>query len=217
MIDDAPFGDRYCSHEPDFASLVTDSNGNQVKLPVPGKFYQHGYSGTGLAAGHGLHGRFQRMLSAHAITAAFANTYVAPNGSTQPVKLCFAEIQIQTAFNSTGAVNTGVAEAVTGRAGSAFCSCGERGVLADGTHWTFDYDSYGEMTLIGLPTGGSISYTWTTINFINCDRLNFTKVSRAVATRTLNDGQGHSYHLALQLGHSLRQQLDQRGDRSARQ
>jgi YD repeat-containing protein len=38
-------------------------------------------------------------------------------------------------------------------------------ILADGTKWTFDYDNYGELAYIGLPTGGSISYTWTTSIF----------------------------------------------------
>jgi YD repeat-containing protein len=65
-------------------------------------------------------------------------------------------------------------------------------ILADGTKWTFDYDNYGEVTYIGLPTGGSITYTWTTINFSGCDFSNPATVSRAVATRTLNDGQGHT-------------------------
>src|SRR5437016_4302583 len=65
-------------------------------------------------------------------------------------------------------------------------------ILADGSKWTFDYDNYGMITRIGLPTGGSISYTWTTINFLSCNPTDHTAVSRAVASRTLNDNNGHS-------------------------
>ena len=46
---------------------------------------------------------------------------------------------------------------------------------------------------MGLPTGGSITYGWTTIDFPNCNPNSVSSASRAVATRTLNDGQGHSY------------------------
>jgi hypothetical protein len=44
-----------------------------------------------------------------------------------------------------------------------------------------------------MPTGGSIQYTWTTIDFHSCASDGLTAVSRAVLTRTLNDGQGHTY------------------------
>ena len=64
-------------------------------------------------------------------------------------------------------------------------------VLADGTKWTFDYDNYGQVTFVGLPTSGSITYTWTTIAFPTC-ALPDGGVSRAVASRTLNDNNGHS-------------------------
>ena len=65
-------------------------------------------------------------------------------------------------------------------------------ILADGTKWVFGYDSYGELASVGLPTGGSITYTWTTISQVNgCSGR--TKMSRAVKTRTLNDNLGHTY------------------------
>jgi hypothetical protein len=46
------------------------------------------------------------------------------------------------------------------------------------------------VTNIGLPTGGSIGYTWTTISIPNCGG-NDAKVSRAVASRTFYDGTHH--------------------------
>jgi YD repeat-containing protein len=52
--------------------------------------------------------------------------------------------------------------------------------LADGTYWTFDYDNYGELSSITMPTGGSIQYTWTTVDFHSCTSNGLTAVSRAV-------------------------------------
>ena len=63
-------------------------------------------------------------------------------------------------------------------------------IQADGSKWTFNYDGYGDLTSVGLPTGGSISYTWTTIGYPNCTGTDRTHVSRAVASRTLNDNRG---------------------------
>jgi RHS repeat-associated protein len=65
--------------------------------------------------------------------------------------------------------------------------------MPDHSKWTFNYDGYGEVTSIGLPLGGSISYTWTEVAFQKCDPSDLTAVSRAVATRTVTDNNGHSY------------------------
>src|SRR5258708_40055942 len=87
--------------------------------------------------------------------------YTATDGSTRQVKLCQAPINIQTAFG-----NPNIAEAQNyPTPHSINVSQVVTAVLADGTKWTFDYDSYGNLTYIGLPTGGSITYTWTTIAF----------------------------------------------------
>jgi RHS repeat-associated protein len=64
-------------------------------------------------------------------------------------------------------------------------------ILPNNTKWTLDYDSYGNVTKLGLPTGGSISYTWTTISIPSVGGAD-AKVSRAVASRTFYDGT-HSY------------------------
>ena len=86
----------------------------------------------------------------------------------------------------------GVAEAQS--AGSAYATTqlqqAVTAIQADGSKWTFNYDGYGDLTSVGLPTGGSISYTWTTIGYPNCTGTDRTHVSRAVASRTLNDNRG---------------------------
>ena len=119
--------------------------------------------------------------STHTIARATFQSYTAPDGSTQQAKLCFGNISISTAFNAPGIVeSSGINPQLVAV------------VLADGTKWTFDYDNYGQVTFIGLPTGGSISYIWTTIAFPSCAPAD-GGVSRAVSSRTLNDNNGDSY------------------------
>ena len=51
-------------------------------------------------------------------------------------------------------------------------------VLPNGTYWQFDYDTQGNLSKLTYPTGGTISYTWTTgsSGYIT------------LASRTVNDG-----------------------------
>jgi hypothetical protein len=159
-IDDAPFGDQYCSQNAK-ASQITDSNGNQMTLFAPGGIPRPDTLGRPLDIAGGPTTDYSGCVSARPIVSAVIASYVAPDGSTQQVKLCSAEIWIQTAFNVPG-----VAEAVTGTqntSGILHFFAVVSVALADGSHWTLDYDNYGEPVYIGLPTGGSISYTWTTV------------------------------------------------------
>jgi RHS repeat-associated protein len=192
VVDDAPFGDQFCSQGA-VATLITDSNGNQMALHGP----QNSNPGadtlnraipleTGAAVSD-----YSNCVSRFPIARAFALNYQAPDGTQRQLKECFAEIPIQTSFNQS--INgVPVIEAVTGDLSTTHFVPIVTLVLADGTRWIFDYDSYGELISVGLPTGGSITYTWTTIGLTNCSINNLTPVSRAVASRTLNDGQGHS-------------------------
>src|SRR5882724_9652634 len=192
VVDDAPFGDQFCSQGA-VATLITDSNGNQMALHGP----QNSNPGadtlnraipleTGAAVSD-----YSNCVSRFPIARAFALNYQAPDGTQRQLKECFAEIPIQTSFNQS--INgVPVIEAVTGDLSTTHFVPIVTLVLADGTRWVFDYDSYGELISMGLPTGGSITYTWATIGLTNCSIDNLTPVSRAVASRTLNDGQGHS-------------------------
>jgi len=112
------------------------------------------------------------------IARASTYNYSAPDGTTKQVKWCYATVQLQTSFNQSGV------QEVQNSNGQSPTSIQEVAtiILADGNKWTFAYDSYGDVTSIGLPTGGSIAYTWTTVSLDNCNR--FSKLSRAVATRT---------------------------------
>ncbi|MBZ5524412.1 MAG: hypothetical protein LAP21_19415 [Acidobacteriia bacterium] len=131
------------------------------------------------------------------ITGAWLMSYSAPDGTTRQMKLCYgAQPGLTTAFNQPGILES--PNNIMLPPGSLLGLDPVNAlpplstvVLADGTKWAFTYDGFGELTSVGLPTGGSITYTWTTIGQANgCSGM--TTVSRGVATRTLNDGLGHS-------------------------
>ena len=61
-------------------------------------------------------------------------------------------------------------------------------ILPDGNAYTFTYDPYLSLSRLGLPTGGSISYTWQNIPFKGCSYSN--PISRALQTRKVNPGNG---------------------------
>jgi YD repeat-containing protein len=118
------------------------------------------------------------------VTSAFVESYTGPGGVTNNIKFCYATIQLQTNFgistiqevqNSSGRAPTTQTQVVSI-------------VLADGNKWAFQYDSYGELTSVTLPTGGSISYVWGAVNLTCGGKY----VLRAVSSRTLNDNNGNS-------------------------
>jgi RHS repeat-associated protein len=194
MTDDSPMGDQYCSQN-GFATLLIDSNGNQMNLrglnstsvdtmgkPAPLLGSGPAYDPTN-SSGCSL---------SHTFVSSTIFYYNAPDGSQRSIKQCVSQINVHTAFNQTWAgapISEFDSMTLTYPGVTAVTAI----ILADGTKWTFDYDSYGELVSVGLPTGGSITYSWTTVNFVNCDSSNRSPVSRAVTARTLNDGQGHSY------------------------
>lgn len=65
-------------------------------------------------------------------------------------------------------------------------------VLPDGTSWQFQYnDSYGDITEIVLPTGGTISYTYA----FGQDSCSSGAWVRSIVSRTLFDGtSSHTWH-----------------------
>jgi RHS repeat-associated protein len=65
-------------------------------------------------------------------------------------------------------------------------------LLPNGTSWTFKYttDGNGDLSQITFPTGGTLSYTWTT-EYPVC-AANYYDNARAILTRTLNPNDGVS-------------------------
>src|SRR5579864_1016141 len=194
MTDDSPMGDQYCS-QTGYATLFIDSNGNQMNL--------RGHDSTTLDT----MGRPAPLFvsgpawdptdsSGCSLTHPFVSSavlyYTAPDGSLRSIKECVSQINVQTAFNQTWG-GYPIAEFNSSSLAYPGFTAITTIILGDGTKWSFDYDTYGELATVGLPTGGTITYAWTTIDFPNCNPNSASAVSRAVATRTLSDGQGHSY------------------------
>ncbi len=197
VIDDAPFGEGFCKQVA-YPMQVTDPNGNQMSFS---QSQLKGFAPPTLSAdtlNRNMPFSFTpanpgtadpaKCVSGRAIYSTDFVYYNAPDGTTQPVQRCFSNTPIQTAFGVTG-----VAEAPNGLTSAPLNQILQlvTVVLADGSKWTFDYDSYGDVIYVGLPAGGHISYVWTTISIPpSADGL--TTVSRAVKTRTLDDNKGHS-------------------------
>ena len=183
MQDDAPVGEQYCS-EFAFTSLATDRNGNQISTSDTGPIDTLGKPPI-LLGGTGISTDSTDCVSPYAISSAWLDSYQDPNGVSQTVKTCFSFVPIQTAFNVAG-----VAEDASS---SNWQFVGLMSVIyPNKTYWGFTYDNYGEITSIHLPTGGSISYAWMTVNYLGCGNGQAYPYSRAVQTRTLDDGRGHT-------------------------
>ena len=171
MQDDAPVGEQYCS-EFAFTSLATDRNGNQISTSDTGPIDTLGKPPI-LLGGTGISTDSTDCVSPYAISSAWLNSYQDPNGVSQTVKTCFSFVPIQTAFNVAG-----VAEDASS---SDWQFVGLMSViLPNKTYWGFTYDNYGEITSIHLPTGGSISYVWETVNYLGCSNGQAYPYSRAV-------------------------------------
>ncbi len=196
IIDDAPMGDEYCPQLVS-AHLFTDSNGNWMgQLDVASLNPAVDTLGRSFPFTTGtLTTDYGDCASAVPVSAAWIMNYNAPDGTSQHIKQCFTKPLLQTAFNLTLPDGTFVEEAqnVNFGAGQNIPTGGNAIstlILADGTKWVFTYDNYGDITSITLPTGGSISYTWTNLDQgPNC--AGDSRKSRAVATRSVDDNQGN--------------------------
>jgi YD repeat-containing protein len=123
-----------------------------------------------------------------------ARKWVVPahNSTTETYYLCYSNFTYQTAFDVDSVLNTtlyAVAEVSSSSQGYSPALLLSAVVLPNGTSYTFSYDQYLSLTSVTLPTGGTISYTWQNIPFFQSSGTS-TPISRAVATRTLNPGNG---------------------------
>jgi len=122
--------------------------------------------------------------------------YLGYKGSSQAITECYSTYTIQTNFAQKTSTGAPIVES------SSTKPLMVTAVMPDGEKYTFDYDSYGNLTYVGLPKGGSIRYVWETINqgVSTSSCTDQTKVNRAIQSRTLNDGMGHSYIWNYQYG-----------------
>ncbi len=117
---------------------------------------------------------------------------------TNNVKVCYTSLTLSTNFGLAGTT-----EYPGGLPNPPISVIASVVFLADHSTWSFQYDSYGNITYVGLPLGGNIQYQWQTHSFPNCPHANPNapaNVSRAVSQRTLTDNNGNIYTWNYQYG-----------------
>jgi RHS repeat-associated protein len=137
-----------------------------------------------------------------ALTGAQVYGFLAPNGGTRLVKTCLVSVHLNTSFQATNFGSDNIQHSIVERT-STETNVIQSIIVYNGTswstspQWTFEYGSpdpaavnYGDLTKVTLPTGGTVSYPWTTRAV--CDQSAITPVSRAVTARIVdaNDGAG---------------------------
>lgn len=123
----------------------------------------------------------------------------AEGGTPEHYYLCYSTFTYQTAFNVASYIPSDqIIELSSSSQNSHRAVLLSAVVLPNHTSYTFSYDQYLSLTELGLPTGGSISYTWQTVLLSGG---NSAPVSRALQTRTINDNNGNTakwtYHWQL--------------------
>jgi YD repeat-containing protein len=122
-------------------------------------------------------------VSSLPISSATIYSYTGPTGAIETLELCYGTLTYQTDFAQSGVSEVQNAPNTT-KTGTFVVTM----ILNDGTKYTIDWDGYGDVTSIGLPTGGSITYAWTNISIPYCANGAGAVVSRAVVSRTVYDG-----------------------------
>jgi len=210
-----PFGDPGAGYRPEAdqvedgtfncgelatVGVVTDGNGNVFSYAsIAAGNVSTGADTLGRSPSLPVAGDTTDCVSPLAISGTTVSSFPGPNGASSPVKLCYSNVPLQTNFSQPNIPQVQQASPLM-RIPMAL-NLVHTVVLPDHSKWTFTYDSYGEVTHLGLPLGGSIDYTWTEIAFNTCAGSGTeTQVSRAVATRTVNDNNGHSFQWSYQWG-----------------
>lgn len=171
-------------------NAITDANGNQITITSTGWTDTMGrvIPGTMLGSyGPVVPGVATSNLSGCPTGTTSASVWNVPgpanvNNGVRTFYFCYAMFTLSTNFNPGTQPNdfpptsTSLLNAV---------------VLPDGTMWTFNYDSYGDVTNVGFPTGGSLSYTYE-IGPETCSTG--TNNSTWVTSRTVNANDGSGGH-----------------------
>ncbi|HET6933105.1 MAG TPA: RHS repeat-associated core domain-containing protein [Candidatus Acidoferrum sp.] len=168
---------------------ATDPNGNQIIQNTSGWTDTLGRVIPGSVPTDGTYGTFNLNKITPGVPSttatcpsgtASARAWNLPafNGGTAVIKLCYADFAFQTSFGLTG-----VNEA------SGSYRLLKAVVLPNLTTWTFNYNSYLDLTSITFPTGGTLTYVWTNLSLIS------GSMSRAVTSRTLNANDGTGNHV----------------------
>ena len=159
---------------------VTDVDGNTVQLAQT--FY--GPNGQIDILKAGVTDTLGRSLMSYVSgDPTTSEQYASPTfgGSTSSFQAAYTQENLQTAFNQPSIYEGSEPGSASGTAPYLMTSFS----LANQTAWAFTYDQYGDLSSITLPTGAKISYTWQTVPLCPYSG-SYTKVSRAVQTRTIS-------------------------------
>jgi RHS repeat-associated protein len=175
--------------------VAEDANGNEINFgtgadtlgrsipPAPGP--AGNFAGTPPASTASLSACPALGYSNQPVTAAYTWNLPTTNGGLLPLILCYASVYVR----SGPAAGPGIFDV------HQSFSMLQSVVLPDNTYWAFEYDAadpnntssiaLGDLLKVTLPTGGSISYTWSGTLLVDSLR-------RSVMTRSVdaNDGNG---------------------------
>lgn len=159
------------------ASAITDANGNLITVSNSNGSFTDTL-GRVIPAPPGTSTSDLSNCPAGAASARVWNV-PGPNGGTRTFKFCYSNVTVYTNF-SLGDSSSEYPSTTTPLLSAV--------VLPDLTSWTFAYDNYSDITRLGFPTGGSITYTYAIAPFSNT----LTGGSMVVTSRTVdaNDGTG---------------------------
>jgi RHS repeat-associated protein len=192
--------------DPNGNSIVSTANGwtDSVGNQIPGSTSLPGYADNGQGAAEDPVPGVPISVGATDCptgTASARDWVVPTEGNTsQHYYLCYSTFTYQTAFNVSYYIPTDqIGELSSSSPNSRPALLLSAIMLPNQTSYKFSYDpQYLSLTELDLPTGGSIQYQWQTI-FLGSG--NSIPVSRALKTRTVNDGNGNSakwtYHWQL--------------------
>jgi RHS repeat-associated protein len=161
-------------------SYIEDANGNQITGPFIGSFLS-GVTKSGSSTdtlGRVWSVASTTSLSDCPVAATLGYIWTVPgyNGVSRTFKFCYTSISWVTAFVWGGVYEKGGTNSmITGV------------VLPNGTTWRFDYDSWGDLQKVFMPTGGTITYGWATTMHTGCPSGGIEPL-RTVASRTVSDG-----------------------------
>ena len=144
---------------------------------------------------------FTGCVGSQQTTNAVLWAFPGPNGGTSNFKFCYASFNIS--FTAPDCIDNAAHSFCTPTSGSS--SQLQSVVLPNNTAWIFEYDNFGELSSVTLPTGGTISYAWN----YNTSPCGFsttyidpsTKVNtllysygRGITSRTVNANDGTGPH-----------------------
>lgn len=177
------------------SETISDTNGNFMKSNDIGITWTDTLGRT-LPQSSGATSDFSGCQGSNATTRAEYKTFPGISGGTTTFKVCYASFTIS--FNVCGSDTTLCS------ATSTNSTLPQSVVLPNGTAWTFEYDTYGSLSQIGLPTGGTISYGYATTSgtcvgehhsYGDNGSIELAPYGRAITSRTVNANDGTGSHV----------------------